>query len=74
MTDRVPLMMSSRVHVNVHNNFDVNIVKYFRTIGVVSAKVSRMEGMEGHARAADVRLEKYFPGEKFDIHPAKNFR
>ena len=49
-------------------------MKYFRTIGVVSAKVSRMEGMEGHARAADVRLEKYFPGEKFDIHPAKNFR
>ena len=26
-------------------------------------------GMEGHARAADVRLEKYFPGEKFDLHP-----
>ena len=25
--------------------------------------------MEGHARAADVRLEKYFPGETFDLHP-----
>lgn len=44
-----------------------------RTIGVVSARVSRMEGMEGHARAADVRLEKYFPGESFDLHPVKNF-
>jgi len=40
-----------------------------KTIGVASAQVSRMEGMEGHARAADVRLEKYFPGEKFDLHP-----
>ena len=30
-------------------------------------------GMEGHARAADVRLEKYFPGETFDLHPARNF-
>ena len=28
-------------------------------------------GMEGHARAADIRLEKYFPGEKFDLHPVK---
>lgn len=44
-----------------------------RTIGTVSARVSRMEGMEGHARAADVRLEKYFPGEKFDLYPVKNF-
>jgi len=42
-----------------------------KTIGVISARVSRMEGMEGHARAADVRLEKYFPGEKFDLHPTK---
>jgi len=23
--------------------------------------------MEGHARAADVRLQKYFPGQKFDF-------
>jgi len=23
--------------------------------------------MEGHARAADVRLAKYFPGENFDL-------
>merc|ERR1719452_365911 len=44
-----------------------------KTIGVISARVSRMEGMEGHARAADVRLEKYFPGEKFDLHPTKKY-
>ena len=29
--------------------------------------------MEGHARAADVRLEKYFPGESFDLYPVRNF-
>jgi hypothetical protein len=23
--------------------------------------------MEGHARAADIRLRKYFPDEKFDF-------
>merc|ERR1712226_627036 len=36
-------------------------------LGPVSARISRMEGMEGHARAADVRMEKYFPGGKFDL-------
>ncbi|MGB0843547.1 MAG: histidinol dehydrogenase [Alphaproteobacteria bacterium] len=32
-----------------------------------TARISRLEGMEGHARAADVRLAKYFPGENFDL-------
>ena len=27
------------------------------------ARISRLEGLEGHARAADVRLRKCFPGE-----------
>jgi sulfopropanediol 3-dehydrogenase len=26
-----------------------------------------LEGMEGHARAADVRLAKFFPDEEFDL-------
>merc|ERR1719153_1287691 len=43
-----------------------------KTIGLTSARIARMEGMEGHARAADVRLEKFFPDEKFDLHPAGN--
>ena len=30
-------------------------------------RISRLEGMEGHARTADVRLAKYFPGENFDL-------
>lgn len=40
-----------------------------RTIGLKAARIARMEGMEGHARASDVRLEKYFPGENFALHP-----
>ena len=32
-------------------------------IGRVAARISRVEGMEGHALSGDARLEKYFPGE-----------
>ncbi len=38
-----------------------------RQIGAVASRVSRLEGMEGHARSADVRLRKYFPSEEFDF-------
>ncbi len=38
-----------------------------RDIAQVTARISRLEGMEGHARTADVRLEKWFPGEHFDL-------
>lgn len=37
-----------------------------REVGQVAARISRLEGMEGHARTADVRLTKYFPSEIFD--------
>jgi len=40
-----------------------------KTIGVRAARIARLEGMEGHARAGDVRLEKYFPGQEFDLQP-----
>ncbi len=36
-------------------------------VAQATARISRLEGMEGHARAADVRLAKYFPGENFDL-------
>ena len=36
-------------------------------IGCVAARISRAEGMEGHARAADDRLKKYFKNESFDL-------
>lgn len=38
-----------------------------RDIAQSCARISRLEGMEGHARTADVRLEKYFPGVNFDL-------
>jgi sulfopropanediol 3-dehydrogenase len=37
-----------------------------RDIAQVTARISRLEGMEAHARTADERMDKYFPGEKFD--------
>ena len=37
-----------------------------RDIGEVTARISRLEGMEAHARTADDRLAKYFPGQQFD--------
>jgi len=37
-----------------------------RQIGQVTARISRLEGMEAHARTADDRLHKYFPQEQFD--------
>ena len=38
-----------------------------RDIGLVSARISRIEGMEGHARTSDDRLAKYYPGQAFDL-------
>lgn len=38
-----------------------------RDVGVVAARISRLEGMEGHARSGDVRLSKFFPQEQFDL-------
>ena len=38
-----------------------------KPVAAAAARISRLEGMEGHARTADIRLEKYFPGETFDL-------
>jgi sulfopropanediol 3-dehydrogenase len=37
-----------------------------RDIGEVTARISRLEGMEAHARTADDRLAKYFGDQKFE--------
>jgi sulfopropanediol 3-dehydrogenase len=37
-----------------------------REVAQVTARISRLEGMEAHARTGDDRLAKYFPGEDFD--------
>ena len=41
-----------------------------RRIAGVTARISRLEGMEAHARTADDRLRKYFPGESFVTMPS----
>lgn len=38
-----------------------------RPIAEATARISRIEGMEGHARTADERLKLFFPGEVFDL-------
>lgn len=40
-----------------------------KRVAEATARISRLEGMEGHARAADVRLHKYYPTENFDLTP-----
>jgi sulfopropanediol 3-dehydrogenase len=37
-----------------------------RDVAQATARISRLEGMEAHARTADDRLAKYFPGERFE--------
>lgn len=37
-----------------------------RDVALATARISRVEGMEAHARSADVRLAKFFPGQAFD--------
>ncbi len=38
-----------------------------KPVAEATARISRLEGMEGHARTADIRLKKYFPDEAFDL-------
>ncbi|MEN7531532.1 histidinol dehydrogenase [Cupriavidus sp. DL-D2] len=38
-----------------------------RQIGQVTARISRLEGMEAHARTADDRMAKYFPNARFEM-------
>jgi sulfopropanediol 3-dehydrogenase len=37
-----------------------------KAVALATARISRVEGMEAHARSADVRLDKFFPAETFD--------
>jgi sulfopropanediol 3-dehydrogenase len=36
-------------------------------LSATASRLSRVEGMEGHARACDWRLRKYFPDEKWSF-------
>ncbi|WP_127092168.1 histidinol dehydrogenase [Aquabacter cavernae] len=41
-----------------------------KSIAQVTVRISRLEGMEAHARTGDHRLAKYFPGHNFDMGAA----
>jgi len=45
-----------------------------REVAAVTARISRLEGMEAHARTADLRLQKYFPGESFALDDRARIR
>ena len=47
-----------------HMNREAN-----REVAAACARISRLEGMEAHARTGDDRLSKYFPGEPFSLEP-----
>ena len=38
-----------------------------KDIAETTARISRLEGMEAHARTADIHLAKYFPTEQFNL-------
>ena len=38
-----------------------------KVIAPMSARISRLEGMEAHARTSDARMEKYAPGSNVDL-------
>jgi sulfopropanediol 3-dehydrogenase len=38
-----------------------------KSVAQATARISRLEGMEAHARTADIRLARFFPGENFDL-------
>ncbi|MEZ9526765.1 histidinol dehydrogenase [Enterovibrio norvegicus] len=54
----------------------IKVVTYQRSsieaskdVAQVTARISRLEGMEAHAKTGDARLAKYFPEEKFNLKP-----
>jgi len=40
-----------------------------RDVAAATARISRLEGIEAHARTGDDRLHKYFPDETFRLQP-----
>ena len=43
-----------------------------KSVAEATARISRLEGMEAHARSADIRLQKFFPEETFDLTGTDN--
>lgn len=58
--------------LNVHKFLKIYTYQHIseaanRTLGPVASRLSRVEGMEGHARACDWRLKKFFPQEAWNF-------
>ena len=58
--------------LNVHKFFKICTYQEIskeanKVIGAAASRLSRVEGMEGHARACDWRLRKYFPEDSWDF-------
>jgi hypothetical protein len=50
--------------------FRANLFDLCASLGLgaeTTARISRLEGMEGHAKTADIRLERNFSQETFDL-------
>ena len=45
-----------------------------RKFSAIASRISRSEGMDGHARACDWRLHKFFPDEEWDFEVTKQQR
>jgi len=45
-----------------------------RAFSAVASRISRLEGMDGHARSCDWRLRKYFPGANWEFEVADQRR
>ncbi len=66
--------------LNVHKFMKVLTYQHLdeaanKTFSAVASRISRAEGMEGHARACDWRLRKYFPRENwpFEVYDQKRY-
>lgn len=54
-----------------YQELDERANKIFSAVG---SRISRAEGMEGHARACDWRLRKYFPETEWDFEVTEQQR
>jgi sulfopropanediol 3-dehydrogenase len=66
--------------LNVHKFMKVLTYQHLdaqanKTFSAIGSRISRIEGMEGHARACDWRLRKYFPGEiwAFEVYDQRRY-
>ncbi len=62
--------------LNVHKFLKICTYQEIATdnleVSAYASRLSRVEGMEGHARACDWRLTKFFPEKEWDFHVYKH--